>query len=216
MAAAPEKKKKTGRKRDKPTFTEQARRKQILETSAEMFSTRGYDATSLDDIAKAVGVSRGVIFYYFDGKREIGEQAVRQCLRRYGSYVRERVEQQPPGTKQLIEFVDACLDYLDNHRKDYLLYVDLIGCFGNAEEKYVISVAANQNTRKWLTQIIKDGQQAGEIGKVSVNNLADIIQGVVDGLMELSALEPKNVNIKGCKKLLRSMILSATQPEGEK
>jgi AcrR family transcriptional regulator len=206
MAASPARKK-AARKRKKPTFTEQARRKQILEASAETFCTRGYDATSLDDIANAVGVSRGVIFYYFDGKREIGEQAVRQCLRLYSNYVRERVNEKSSSKEQLLEFVDACLDYLDKHRKDYLLYVDLIGCFGNAEEKYSISVAANRSTRDWLVGIIKQGQKDGDIAKVPVNSLADIVQGVVDGLMELSALEPDTVSIGGCKKLLRQMIL---------
>jgi AcrR family transcriptional regulator len=211
-AAAP--KKKPAKKRTKPTFTEQARRKQILEASAETFSTRGYDATSLDDIARAVGVSRGVIFYYFDGKSEIGEQAVKQCLRLYGNYVRERVAAKSTARDQLLEFVDACLDYLDIHRKDYLLYVDLIGCFGNAEEKYSISVSANRNTRDWLVGIIKQGQKDGDIARLPVTTLADVIQGIVDGMMELSALEPETVDIDSCKKLLRQMILRTIEPKG--
>jgi AcrR family transcriptional regulator len=211
-AAAP--KKKPAKKRTKPTFTEQARRKQILEASAETFSTRGYDATSLDDIARAVGVSRGVIFYYFDGKSEIGEQAVKQCLRLYGNYVRERVAAKSTAREQLLEFVDACLDYLDIHRKDYLLYVDLIGCFGNAEEKYSISVSANRNTRDWLVGIIKQGQKDGDIARLPVTTLADVIQGIVDGMMELSALEPETVDIDSCKKLLRQMILRTIEPKG--
>lgn len=213
MTAAPKRKKAARKKRGKPTFIEQARRKQILEASAETFSTRGYDATSLDDIAKAVGVSRGVIFYYFDGKREIGEQAVRQCLRLYGNYVRERVNARDTAREQLLEFVDACLDYLDDHRKDYLLYVDLIGCFGNAEEKYSISVSANRKTREWLVGIINQGQKDGDIAKLPVTTLADVIQGIVDGMMELSALEPETVNINKCKKLLRQMILRTIDPE---
>jgi AcrR family transcriptional regulator len=206
-------KKKAAKKRKKPTFTEQARRKQILEASAETFSTRGYDATSLDDIARAVGVSRGVIFYYFDGKSEIGEQAVKQCLRLYGNYVRDRVGAKSTAREQLLEFVDACLDYLDKHRKDYLLYVDLIGCFGNAEEKYSISVSANRKTRDWLVGIIKQGQKDGDIARLPVTTLADVIQGIVDGMMELSALEPKTVDINSCKKLLRQMILRTIEPE---
>lgn len=211
MAAAPAKK--TGaRKRKKPTFTEQARRKQILETSAEMFASRGYDATSLDDIAKSVGVSRGVIFYYFEGKRAIGEQVVKQCLSEYGAYVRDRVGQVSTAKSQLLEFSDACLDYLDDHRQDYLLYVDLIGCFGNAEEKYKISVTANQNTRRWLIDIIRQGQKDGDIAKVPVSSLADIVQGAVDGLMELSALEPDDVSINGCKKLFRQMLINTIEP----
>jgi len=47
----------------KPTFTEQARRKQILEVSSLLFRSKGFNRTSLEDIAREVGVSRGVIFF---------------------------------------------------------------------------------------------------------------------------------------------------------
>jgi len=200
------------RKNRKPTFTELARRKQILEVSSRLFRSRGYDKTSLDDIAKEVGVSRGVIFYYFDGKRELGEQTVRESLRLYSEYVLDRVNQKRRSNTQLLEFVDACLDYQSDHREVYLLYVDLIGCFGDTEDKYALTVSVNRRTRELLMDIIKTGQAKGEIARLSAHDLADVIQGFVDGLMEMSAMDPKTVNIKGCKKLIRKMLLKTIEP----
>ena len=196
----------------KPTFTELARRKQILEVSSRLFISKGFDKTSLDDIAKDVGVSRGVIFYYFDGKRELGEQTVRESLRQYSEYVLERVNQRRNSKTQLLEFIDACLDYQSDHREVYLLYIDLIGCFGDAKDKYGLTVAMNRRTRELLIDIIKAGQAKGEIAKLSAHDLADVIQGFVDGLMEISAMDPKTVNIKGCKKLIRQMLLKTIEP----
>jgi AcrR family transcriptional regulator len=101
----------------KPTFTELARRKQILDVSSKLFMAKGFKNTSLDDIAREVGVSRGVIFYYFDGKREIGEQTIWEALRQYGEYVQDRVGKRKTSKNQLLEFIDACLDYQDDHRE---------------------------------------------------------------------------------------------------
>jgi len=190
----------------KPTFTEQARRKQILEVSAKLFMAKGFKNTSLDDISKEVGVSRGVIFYYFDGKRELGEQTIWETLRQYGDYVQERVNRRKTSKNQLLEFIDACLDYQADHRELYLLTVDLVGCFGDTHDRYELSIFVNQRTREWLVDMIKAGQKAGEINKVRANVLADVIQGIVDGLMEMTAIEPEKVDIKGCKNLVRKML----------
>lgn len=194
------------KKSEKPTFIERERRRQILDIAARLFTEQGFDATSLEAIAEEAGVSRGVIFYYFDGKRDLGEQTVRRGLRDYSRYVRERVAQRRPGIDQLFEFIDACLDYQREHREIYLLYIDLIGCFGDAQDKYALTVSMNRRTREWLTGIIRAGQDRGEIGAVPVHELADVIQGFVDGLMEMCALEPDGINVDGCKALIRRMI----------
>ena len=196
----------------KPTFTELARRKQILDISSKLFMSKGFKNTSLDDIAREVGVSRGVIFYYFDGKREIGEQTTWETLRQYGEYVQARVSRRRTSKNQLLEFVDACLDYQSEHRELYLLSVDLIGCFGDTDDRYRLTVFVNRRTREWLIDIIESGQKSGEIGKVPVKALADVIQGFVDGLMEMTAMEPDVVNLKKCKKLIRKMILNTIEP----
>ena len=198
----------SGRKRNKPSFIEKARRKQILEVSAELFTSRGFAATSIEEIADKADVSRGVIFYYFKGKRELGEETVKQGLRNYGEYVQNRVAQQELPQEKLLEFVDACLDYTNEHRSDYMMYVDTMGCFGSIDEKYDMLVWVNQRTRALLVDLIQQGQEAGVIASVSPVDLADIIQGSIDGLMELSAVEPDEVNLKGCKQLLRGMLLN--------
>ena len=192
----------------KPTFTEQARRKQILEVSSKLFMAKGFKNTSLNDISRAAGFSRGVIFYYFDGKREIGEQTIWESLYQYGKYVQDRVGKKKTSKTQLLEFIDACLEYQKEHREFYLLYIDLIGCFGDTQDRYQVTATANRRTREWLVDVIKTGQKNGDIAKVPAHNLADVVQGFIDGLMEMIAMEPDTVDIKGCKKLVHKMILN--------
>jgi AcrR family transcriptional regulator len=196
----------------KPTFTELARRKQILDVSSKLFMANGFKNTSLDDIAREVGVSRGVIFYYFDGKREIGEQTIWEALRQYGEYVQDRVGRRKTSKNQLLEFIDACLDYQHDHRELYLLTVDLVGSFGDTHDRFKLTVFVNRRTREWLMDIIKAGQKNGEIGKVPARVLADVIQGFIDGLMEMTAMEPDVVNLMKCKKLIRKMVLQTIEP----
>lgn len=45
------------------------RRSQLLELGIELFSHKSPDDISIDDIAKAAGISKGLLYHYFGGKR---------------------------------------------------------------------------------------------------------------------------------------------------
>ena len=52
------------------SFIEEARRRQIIDTAIRTIATRGYSRTSLAEIAREAGISKGVISYHFEGKGE--------------------------------------------------------------------------------------------------------------------------------------------------
>src|ERR1019366_4102521 len=47
------------------------RRESILRGAAKAFVANGYDATTLDDIAREAGISRAFLYRHFDSKKEI-------------------------------------------------------------------------------------------------------------------------------------------------
>jgi AcrR family transcriptional regulator len=48
-----------------------ATRRRLAETGLKLFLQQGYEATTLDQIAEAAGVSRRTVFHYFDQKEDI-------------------------------------------------------------------------------------------------------------------------------------------------
>lgn len=48
-----------------------ARRREVLDTAARLFHERGYMGTSMDEIADAVGLTKGSLYHYFASKTEI-------------------------------------------------------------------------------------------------------------------------------------------------
>ncbi|MCS6867707.1 TetR/AcrR family transcriptional regulator, partial [Thermus sp.] len=43
----------------------------ILEEAAKLFTEKGYEATSVQDIAQAVGLSKAALYHHFAGKEEV-------------------------------------------------------------------------------------------------------------------------------------------------
>ncbi|WP_205910811.1 TetR/AcrR family transcriptional regulator [Paroceanicella profunda] len=56
---------------DGSASTDTAKRRQILNGAAEMFLAQGFDATSMGQIAKHAGVSKGTLYVYFDSKETL-------------------------------------------------------------------------------------------------------------------------------------------------
>ena len=46
-------------------------RQEILRTAARLFQQRGYDATSMNDVAAALKLSKGGLYHHFQSKDEI-------------------------------------------------------------------------------------------------------------------------------------------------
>ena len=55
--------------RTRPTRAET--RKRILHAAAEVFTSRGYDGASLDQVAAAAGLTKGAVYSSFSGKDEL-------------------------------------------------------------------------------------------------------------------------------------------------
>ena len=46
-------------------------KKQIMDAAVTLFSSKGYEKTSLSDVARAAGVTRGAIYWHFENKGEL-------------------------------------------------------------------------------------------------------------------------------------------------
>jgi AcrR family transcriptional regulator len=198
--------------RKEATFIETARRQQILDVALTMFAAKGFHQTSLAEIASELDISKGVISYHFDGKSDLGQEVIRHVIRKLSKSVQLRVDAKATGREKLLEFVNACIDYIDTHRSDYLTYMDTMGCFGTMEEKREMIAWVNRNTREVIMGLVKQGQADGSIGGINARNTADVLQGIVDGLMEATAAEPDVIDLKGCKRIVEEMIDGLVAP----
>ena len=58
---------------------------QVLAAALEQFVTRGYQSTSIDDIARAAGLTKGAVYFYFKGKSALLLELLSQSKRRSNS-----------------------------------------------------------------------------------------------------------------------------------
>jgi AcrR family transcriptional regulator len=74
----------------------QRTRDALLRAAVELFTTRGYERTTVDDIAAAVDVSQRTFFRYFAGKEEAALALQELAVTRFVEAVRERPAAEAP------------------------------------------------------------------------------------------------------------------------
>ena len=93
------------------------RRARLLELGTQLFSTRPYEDISIEEVAEAAGMSKGLLYYYFHGKKEFYVETIREA----SLQLRRLTQPDPslPPAARLRAAVDAHLDYVQDHGAVY-------------------------------------------------------------------------------------------------
>jgi AcrR family transcriptional regulator len=93
------------------------RRKQLLELGIEVFSTQPYEEISIESLAEAAGISKGLLYHYFRGKREFYVEAIRAASLQLRALTKPNPKL--PPVDRLRAAIDAHLTYLEEHGAVY-------------------------------------------------------------------------------------------------
>lgn len=95
----------------RPTRAEAARRQaHLIEVATRLFMERGFDATSIDAIAEAAGMSKPTVYARYRDKRELFEAVLRERIARWIAPLAAAAEAQ--ADREGPEDVEAALDDL--------------------------------------------------------------------------------------------------------
>jgi AcrR family transcriptional regulator len=102
---------------EKRRLSTDARREQLLASGARLLAKRPYDEVSIEEIAAAAGVSKGLLYHYFPTKRDFLVAA----LERGDEELAQLTAPDPdlPPAEQLSASLDRFLDFVEEHEAAY-------------------------------------------------------------------------------------------------
>lgn len=83
----------------------EVKRNAVLQTAAQLFNERGFHATSLDDIAERLNVSKPTLYYYVESK----DQILLECVRSALDLMHEGIEAVRAAGGSAIDQLQACM-----------------------------------------------------------------------------------------------------------
>ncbi|TRY19087.1 TetR/AcrR family transcriptional regulator [Tessaracoccus rhinocerotis] len=101
-------------RRTRVRMTSAQRREQLLEIARELFARRGFEGTSVEEIAARAGVSKPVVYEHFGGKEGAYAVVVDREVRTLHEAIRSALATPHAGSRELLELgALALLGYID-------------------------------------------------------------------------------------------------------
>src|SRR3954466_5803514 len=114
------------------------RRDQILDAANVLFAERAYDEVSIEDIASAAGVTRGLVHHYFGGRKDVYVA----LLERLGAQ-REDQFRPPAGRSARARVADTVSRWLDWTEANRTIWLATIAHGEDIADPEVRGVAAD-------------------------------------------------------------------------
>lgn len=97
-------------------------RQQLLDQATALFRAKGYSATSIDEIVKACGITKGSLYYHFQGKEDLALAAMDEVHRFFKEHVFASItDAGEPGATELEKFNSAVEAFFLTHPDGCLL-----------------------------------------------------------------------------------------------
>lgn len=133
----------------------------ILDVAAGLFSEKGYDATSMNEVARCAGVSKGNVFHHFRSKHELYLEVIREACRDSSEALQQGREQGGTVAGQLSAFLVHHLESLLRREQVSRLVVrEVMESSPEGGKELAEQVFYERFTE--LVGIVQEGQASGE------------------------------------------------------
>lgn len=138
----------------------QDRRERILTAAAEMFARKGVSATTVREIADAVGVLSGSLYHHFDSKDAILDEVLRRYLEAIKQRYAEVLATDGSAVERLHHLILASLQTAAEHSDATTIYQNELHYLREKPRDNLIPAYAAEIQRTWL-KIIEEGVTDG-------------------------------------------------------
>ena len=154
----------------------EAKRNAVLSTAAQMFNERGFHATSLDDIAARLQVSKPTLYYYVKNKDEI----LLECVKKGLHLILEGIEASRQAGGNAVDQLRACMQvYADIVTQPFGMCIIRIGDEEVPEPSRTELRRMKSEIDQAFRRLVAQGVQEGTLAPCDPKMTAFVIAGAL-------------------------------------
>lgn len=169
---------------------EKERRQEILQAALICFVRKGYDATTMDEIAAELPFSKGLLYYYFKSKRELFlallQDWVASTIQAWETILSSEDDSITRLRKTSAFAIQAVVASIELTRVE----MEFWGHLGREPDVTEAFLDLYAQCRQILADIIREGITAGQFHPVDADELAGALVGMYEGLILQAVVQP--------------------------
>jgi len=169
-----------------PTIQRQSigdlRRAELIDAAILVLAEKGYEKTTVRDVARAAGASPASVLYYFDSAEALVAAAFEHADREFRDHVRRELAALN-GTARLRRLAELCLPTPSEASPAWAIEMDLWALAARRADVRANFGAANDDWLSIINEAFEQAIDAGELPKLgNVRDTAVAMAALIDGL----------------------------------
>lgn len=146
------------------------KKKSICIAAAKLFGEKGFERTSLDEVAEKAGVAKGTIFYHFQSKDRLFSELIKEGIYALTKKVDEASKMNIVMTDKIELIIEFHFAFFKEHRDICLM---LLGQMGDFQKKWKNNVELIRGSYlKSMEEIINEAKKENVISpKIETESL---------------------------------------------
>jgi AcrR family transcriptional regulator len=172
------------------TFTQRKRRDQLVDCAIDAIVELGFQGTSVAEVARRAGVSKGVVTYHFAAKDDLIFAVVAGIF----DSVKGFLERELGGTSPerfVADYINAWVAYYRTQTRYILAIREIWGNFRDDGGQQHFGPQAVAGELGVVQQVFEYGQADGSLGEFDARVMAVTIKAALDALLDQLADDPE-------------------------
>jgi AcrR family transcriptional regulator len=137
------------------------RLEEVLQSAANIFFAKGFHATSIEDVARDVGMLKGSLYYYIKSKDDLLFQLLLAGIEDGDAFIARHIDPSGDPVEQLDRAIRAQIDYIIQNKVPFGLFLHEFDSLSGKRQHKLISVMSRYNSR--FVDLVRRGQHQGKI-----------------------------------------------------
>ena len=136
----------------------------VMMSAEELFESKGYETTTIDDIAARTGISKSTLYVYFKSKQLIWDHIVCKYMEQLLEIAKKAAEGRGSFEKR---YFKLCFDIAEGFEKHPVFYKATLGkiSMDMSQEVYKKIYDVGEQTNEAIAELIRSGIKEGVVRK---------------------------------------------------
>ena len=191
------------------------KRSDIIQAALACFGRKGYRNTTMDDIVAESGLSKGSLYWYFDGKDDLFVSAITSFFAGLGQEVLAGVEQHATASDKLRAIALELVQFWKRAEGLFNLVVEFLVQSSHREDASRLWAELLVQYRDVVADIIDEGVRNGEFKPVDSRQLVWAMMAAYDGLAVYITMIP-DLDLDRVGQVFIETLLSGLAVDGQR
>ena len=198
----------------RPRSKEDVRRDEIVDATLRLVLDLGYNQVTLADIAGRVGVSKGLISYYFPRKEDVFLAVLDMIVERLSADFEGFCQADASPPDKIMMIFNNLFGNEKRARRYYTVVIDYMAQAIRTPQVQEYTQDIYNSYRTYMERIVEDGVRSGDFRPVDVQRATSMVLGLMEGLVLQWFFDRNGFDLEAAYDMCVDLMNELLMPEG--